>query len=581
MFCTNCGKELPDGSKFCPACGTAVEEKSAHIFEPEPAPDTAAETPTTESAGNNNPSLYGSTPFSAKEQEVVNTPLETVIGKNSSYYLREFKKIESGEKTKFNWAAFFFSAFFCLYRKCGELFKKYFLIPIALILVASIVTAIGTVNFSLVAMAVGGAASAVGSIWAFINCIRMGKNFNHLYYEHCKEVLTSGEKKKYGTSVVSPIILVVILVIAVSLTSIITTIGAFGSNTDAGKSDTMLNGEYGIVDPSFLGEYLYLNFNWNGDGTLQMYYSDDPSDVIEATYEISSADTEGMYSLHIFNEDKTEGEVLFEFYQLGENEFAVYFSDWITDGADTNTIMVPFTEEYGFTGYPQNTDNTGIPSASAAPEWCSGMYYGEDIYSTITFREDGSSQFDIFIYRLVDIEDCVITASTEDSIEFTGHFDIDVGSVSGVLESWSNGGEIMLTITASDWEMLPAGTSMTFYIDYKDPNYISGNSANDICGIYVLPDIPSNRLEIWENDGTIFLAMTNRNETLAVSQLSDWDMEWISDCLYFTTYTIGDEEEISGWYDPSVETLDFSGSLDDSILSAYSFCGTFFKQSNN
>ena len=27
MFCTKCGKELPDGTAFCPACGTSTADK--------------------------------------------------------------------------------------------------------------------------------------------------------------------------------------------------------------------------------------------------------------------------------------------------------------------------------------------------------------------------------------------------------------------------------------------------------------------------------------------------------------------------------------------------------------------------
>lgn len=36
MFCTNCGRKLPDGSVFCPGCGTKVEER-----QPAPAPAAA------------------------------------------------------------------------------------------------------------------------------------------------------------------------------------------------------------------------------------------------------------------------------------------------------------------------------------------------------------------------------------------------------------------------------------------------------------------------------------------------------------------------------------------------------------
>ena len=108
MFCTNCGKQLEEGSKFCPGCGTPVaqgyQDPSGH--------PSAEERP------------------AAQEQQHAPDTFETVIGRNAAYYLREFEKADAGEKTKFNWAAFFFGPFFCIYRKCGGFFKKYFLLPV-------------------------------------------------------------------------------------------------------------------------------------------------------------------------------------------------------------------------------------------------------------------------------------------------------------------------------------------------------------------------------------------------------------------------------------------------------------------
>lgn len=44
MFCNNCGKEIPDGSKFCLECGTPVSlPEPEPAIEPEPAPEPAPE----------------------------------------------------------------------------------------------------------------------------------------------------------------------------------------------------------------------------------------------------------------------------------------------------------------------------------------------------------------------------------------------------------------------------------------------------------------------------------------------------------------------------------------------------------
>ena len=38
MFCTNCGKKVPDESKFCPACGTFLYKEEEQITVKEQAP---------------------------------------------------------------------------------------------------------------------------------------------------------------------------------------------------------------------------------------------------------------------------------------------------------------------------------------------------------------------------------------------------------------------------------------------------------------------------------------------------------------------------------------------------------------
>lgn len=37
MYCKNCGKEMVDGAKFCPSCGTTVAGEAAQPVAPQPA----------------------------------------------------------------------------------------------------------------------------------------------------------------------------------------------------------------------------------------------------------------------------------------------------------------------------------------------------------------------------------------------------------------------------------------------------------------------------------------------------------------------------------------------------------------
>ena len=223
----------------------------------------------------------------------------------------------------------------------------------------------------------------------------------------------------------------------------------------------------------------------------------------------------------------------------------------------------------------ENQANT----AEALPAWCSGNYYGDDIYSTLSFYGSGPSSFDISIYRLVTIENCTITAQNEYEILFKGDFDIDVGSVSGTLESY-DGKQITLTITESDWNMLPTGTMMEFYYDYQDEYYsahLQNGCSSDICGIYVSMDIPANRLFVWENDENISVSIQNWGNLIALGEITPYEMEWIGNVLNFSGYTIGDEEQFSGNYDSSSGVIELHPVADDSVLFTYSVDGLFAK----
>lgn len=196
----------------------------------------------------------------------------------------------------------------------------------------------------------------------------------------------------------------------------------------------------------------------------------------------------------------------------------------------------------------------------------------------MSFKPEAGT-FDIFIYRLAAIENCVVTEKSENQISFTGKFDVGVGSVSGTLTNYG-GNDITLTITESDWSYFPAGTMMEFYYDYRDPNYLShknNSSVYGMTGIYASTDIAANRIFVWETDGMVYLSMANRGESIGLLELSEWNIESNNDILYFSSYTLSGEE-VSGSYDPITETLELWPAEDDSMLMAYGLSGFFLKQ---
>lgn len=225
MYCIHCGREVADDGRFCGYCGTPIpvigEQTAAEQVQP--------------------------TPMSQPQQSFT---WEEVVGRNAVYYFDEFQKAESGEKAKFNWAAFLFNASFCLYRKCTGLFQKYFLIPLIIILVACLAASIGAAKFSLAAMLLGGVGSAVGSIWAFINAIRIGRRFNAEYYTRCQQIIDSGNGRDCGTSLAAPILYNAALLVLVLLCSFAGVIfGSWGAN-DLPNMDSwsLSDGDIGNLD---------------------------------------------------------------------------------------------------------------------------------------------------------------------------------------------------------------------------------------------------------------------------------------------------------------------------------------------
>lgn len=386
MFCTNCGKKVPDESKFCPACGTFLYKEEEQItvkeqaptVKPSPKPEPKHKSEITEkqqaatilTTEQEAPKIEtGSYQQAAEATPSSVDTIEDVIGKNAAYYLSEFRKVDEGQKNKFNLTAFFLGLFFCFYRKCDDLFKKYFLIPVAILIAALIVTSIAFHSFSLPIIALGGILSTVGSVWAFVNYIRFGKNFNKEYCAHCKAVLATGNKKKYGTSIGSAIIVLAAVVVLSLLPSAISFLSIFGDsigsddfgglNDISGSSTMLLDGEYALVEDAASGEYVYLNFNWNGNGTLQICFSDDPAEVIDVTYRILPAKDiiEGVDSYSILiNSDYLDKEAeLFEFCSwMDDGTYYVRLSELLSEGEMLSGMMVPLTEEFGFTPDEKN-----------------------------------------------------------------------------------------------------------------------------------------------------------------------------------------------------------------------------------
>lgn len=404
MFCTNCGEKLPDKSRFCPACGTrlaiaeetptekenpaaaAPEKKKEATEETSYATDSAAP----ESTARVEAESLRTTDTDISEAVTINTmpakqdsetstaasaTIEDVIGKNPRYYMAEFEKAERGEKTKFNWVAFLLGLFFCFYRKCGELFKKYFLIPVIILIAALAVISVASASFSMTAMIIGSVASLVGSVWTLVSYIRFGRNFNREYCAHCKATLAAGDKKKYGTSLGSAILALCAVFVLSVAPSVISLAGMAGSSDGLSGSEIgslSLDGEYALIEDASSGEYFYLNFNVNGPDTLQFYSSDNPSELMEVSYKIVPTDAvldwSEAYSLLVNNEYLGEYTEFFSFTSFDETTYYVCFSEEMMGESGVTAMMVPFSEEWGFSSDIDTNEEDYTPTEDATYE---------------------------------------------------------------------------------------------------------------------------------------------------------------------------------------------------------------------
>lgn len=227
MYCLKCGYKIPAGALFCPNCGAKVQAASPAQPSAVPSgtaqPETDAQLDTGSSEQNEQstaqtrqkpegqpeavphvgPSVPPVAPQSAQNNaQPAGDPLAAIVGKHADYYLAEFKKIDAGQKTRFNWAAFLLGPIMCFYRRSGELFKKYFLPVYIALLVSSLVLMVGMSSLNGPVAVVGGVLAFAVGVWGWVNAIRFGRNFNRDYYAHCKQQLAKpASERKGGTSI--------------------------------------------------------------------------------------------------------------------------------------------------------------------------------------------------------------------------------------------------------------------------------------------------------------------------------------------------------------------------------------------
>ena len=196
MFCHNCGSKITEGAAFCHNCGTKVlyvnREQQAQFTS-----KIIEETHITEEAVSAQPDLDVDKTTVYRGEKCYRDTIKP-------YYREQFDRIEAGQKTKFNWAAFFFNGWNQLYNGCTRIFFKTFLPMLIIGFTISLIIIWNNLrgNFIFVSLAL----EIIWGICSFVLCILNGFKFNMWYYQDViKNPNKKRSKKGMGILIVSEI----------------------------------------------------------------------------------------------------------------------------------------------------------------------------------------------------------------------------------------------------------------------------------------------------------------------------------------------------------------------------------------
>lgn len=183
MFCTNCGKEIKDGSTICAYCGAKVEKEVKDATEQFEEKKVVLK-----------PEIVAASSVQ-KDWTDIKTDTEKIkqiIGKNTDYYLKQFDRIHQEGKCQINWASFFFELLHASYRGVWREWMKKMLLPLgiefgSLLLMAIMfwVQPVVAVIFAIIAVVV--------SIWVMVAQILFSRKFNQVYMQHVEQKLAQSD----------------------------------------------------------------------------------------------------------------------------------------------------------------------------------------------------------------------------------------------------------------------------------------------------------------------------------------------------------------------------------------------------
>ncbi|HBV95477.1 MAG TPA: hypothetical protein DEF36_00285 [Desulfotomaculum sp.] len=166
MFCTKCGKRLPEQNNFCTQCGNIIRPPIEHSY--------------TERKSSEEPDIpQAQTASEAHELSngITEEDFRRFIGNKADYYISKWKKANTSSPKVFfpswNWAAFLITCIWAAYRKMYAYAALFLVLTVILYLITDI---------------------ALLPLGALVINIVAGITGNYLYFLHCSSKISSAKK---------------------------------------------------------------------------------------------------------------------------------------------------------------------------------------------------------------------------------------------------------------------------------------------------------------------------------------------------------------------------------------------------
>lgn len=362
MFCHECGSKLSEGALFCQKCGAKVLiESSAN--QPLEAHVITEKTPI---------KVINNTSGTVNEQteQAYNNEKQDnrVYGDDiKPYYREQFARIASGEKAKFNWAAFLLGPLNQLFNGCTKIFCRTFLPVYIALLANSLIGMVATQIFNFTLIAVSSVLSIVIALWSLVLSIINGFKFNEWYY---KDILNNPGKKRSRKG----FWILLVSVIAVWIASLVFEItydstgkeleDTVASFSDADRYVLMVKEGYRDDNPEVTYEEAFSSFfstpRW------EYFKNDSGLDIVEFTGDYNYHDAQVKARIHfvVDEENGTFDAVYLALNELPQNSQKL--SELIEEAFETERVSAEmdsddsygdYYDDYGYeeSGY-QNLD---------------------------------------------------------------------------------------------------------------------------------------------------------------------------------------------------------------------------------